>query len=63
VGTGLQKAGVGHLRIRDMRHTCASLAIAAGADLKVLQRTHKDRTRTARHARDTPSDTGKAATA
>jgi integrase len=32
------KAGVGHLRIHDMRHTCASLAIAAGADLKVLQR-------------------------
>ena len=32
------KAGVGHLRIHDVRHTCASLAIAAGADLKVLQR-------------------------
>jgi integrase len=30
-------AGVGRLRIHDMRHTCASLAIAAGADVKVLQ--------------------------
>lgn len=26
------------LRIHDLRHTCASLAIAAGADVKVLQR-------------------------
>jgi len=30
-------AGVGPLRIHDLRHTCASLAIAAGADIKVLQ--------------------------
>jgi integrase len=30
-------AGVGPLRIDDLRHTCASLAIAAGADIKVLQ--------------------------
>ena len=26
------------LRLHDLRHTCASLAIAAGADVKVLQR-------------------------
>ncbi|MGH9183045.1 MAG: tyrosine-type recombinase/integrase [Acidimicrobiales bacterium] len=26
------------LRVHDLRHTCASLAIAAGADVKVLQR-------------------------
>ncbi|MGH9120731.1 MAG: tyrosine-type recombinase/integrase [Acidimicrobiales bacterium] len=32
------KAGVGPLRVHDLRHTCASLAIAAGADIKVLQR-------------------------
>jgi integrase len=31
-------AGVGPLRVHDMRHTCASLAIAEGADIKVLQR-------------------------
>lgn len=31
-------AGLSPLRIHDMRHTCASLAIAAGADVKVLQR-------------------------
>jgi integrase len=31
-------AGVAPLRIHDLRHTCASLAIAAGADVKVLQR-------------------------
>ena len=31
-------AGVEGLRIHDLRHTCASLAIAAGADVKVLQR-------------------------
>ncbi|MGQ0615752.1 MAG: tyrosine-type recombinase/integrase [Acidimicrobiia bacterium] len=31
-------AGLAPLRIHDMRHTCASLAIAAGADVKVLQR-------------------------
>jgi len=31
-------AGVAPLRIHDLRHTCASLAIAAGADIKVLQR-------------------------
>jgi integrase len=31
-------AGVAPMRIHDLRHTCASLAIAAGADVKVLQR-------------------------
>ena len=31
-------AGVAPLRLHDLRHTCASLAIAAGADVKVLQR-------------------------
>lgn len=31
-------AGVSPLRLHDLRHTCASLAIAAGADVKVLQR-------------------------
>lgn len=31
------RAGIGHLRIHDLRHTCASLAIAAGANVKVLQ--------------------------
>jgi integrase len=31
-------AGLGHVRIHDLRHTCASLAIAAGADVLVLQR-------------------------
>ncbi|MGH9919825.1 MAG: tyrosine-type recombinase/integrase, partial [Nitrososphaerales archaeon] len=31
-------SGVGPLRLHDLRHTCASLAIAAGADVKVLQR-------------------------
>ena len=33
-----EAAGVAPLRIHDLRHTCASLAIAAGADIKVLQR-------------------------
>ncbi len=32
------KARLSPLRIHDLRHTCASLAIAAGADVKVLQR-------------------------
>lgn len=32
------EAGVAPLRIHALRHTCASLAIAAGADVKVLQR-------------------------
>lgn len=32
------QAGLAPLRIHDLRHTCASLAIAAGADVKVLQR-------------------------
>ncbi|MGH8835691.1 MAG: site-specific integrase, partial [Actinomycetes bacterium] len=32
------QAGVAPLRLHDLRHTCASLAIAAGADVKVLQR-------------------------
>jgi integrase len=31
-------AGLAPLRLHDLRHTCASLAIAAGADIKVLQR-------------------------
>jgi len=29
-------AGVAPLLVHDLRHTCASLAIAAGADVKVL---------------------------
>ncbi|MDQ3353674.1 MAG: site-specific integrase, partial [Actinomycetota bacterium] len=32
------EAGLAPIRIHDLRHTCASLAIAAGADVKVLQR-------------------------
>jgi integrase len=32
------RAGLAPLRLHDLRHTCASLAIAAGADVKVLQR-------------------------
>jgi integrase len=35
---GTVAAGVAPLRLHDLRHTCASLAIAAGADIKVLQR-------------------------
>jgi len=31
-------AGLAPLRPHDLRHTCASLAIAAGADIKVVQR-------------------------
>ena len=34
----VKTAGVAPLRLHDLRHTCASLAIAAGADVKVLQR-------------------------
>lgn len=34
----VKKAGLAPLRLHDLRHTCASLAIAAGADVKVLQR-------------------------
>jgi integrase len=34
-----ERAGLAGLRLHDLRHTCASLAIAAGADVKVLQRT------------------------
>jgi integrase len=34
----VEHAGVAPLRLHDLRHTCASLAIAAGADIKVLQR-------------------------
>jgi hypothetical protein len=34
----VETAGVAPLRLHDLRHTCASLAIAAGADVKVLQR-------------------------
>jgi integrase len=33
-----KSAGIEPLRIHDLRHTCASLAIAAGADVLVLQR-------------------------
>ena len=32
------RAGLAGLRLHDLRHTCASLAIAAGADIKVIQR-------------------------
>ncbi len=34
----VERAGLAPLRLHDLRHTCASLAIAAGADVKVLQR-------------------------
>ena len=34
----VHRAGLEPLRFHDLRHTCASLAIAAGADIKVLQR-------------------------
>jgi integrase len=34
----VKDAGLAPLRPHDLRHTCASLAIAAGADIKVLQR-------------------------
>ncbi|MGK2884254.1 MAG: tyrosine-type recombinase/integrase [Rhodococcus sp. (in: high G+C Gram-positive bacteria)] len=34
----VKRAGLDPLRLHDLRHTCASLAIAAGADVKVLQR-------------------------
>jgi integrase len=37
-GPAVLAAGVAPLRLHDLRHTCASLAIAAGADVKVLQR-------------------------
>lgn len=33
-----EKAGMPALRIHDLRHTAASLAIASGADVKVIQR-------------------------
>jgi predicted RNA binding protein YcfA (HicA-like mRNA interferase family) len=39
--TGLRAveiAALSALRLHDLRHTCASLAIAAGADVKVLRR-------------------------
>lgn len=36
--SAVERAGLAPLRLHDMRHTCASLAIAAGADVKVLQR-------------------------
>ncbi|MGI9119037.1 MAG: tyrosine-type recombinase/integrase [Acidimicrobiales bacterium] len=35
---GVAEAGLAPIRIHDLRHTCASLAIAAGADVKVLRR-------------------------
>ncbi len=34
----IEQTGLAPLRIHDLRHTCASLAIASGADVKVLQR-------------------------
>lgn len=34
----VEASGLGHLRIHDLRHTCVSLAISAGADVKVLRR-------------------------
>ena len=34
----VRQTGLAPLRFHDLRHTCASLAIAAGADVKVLQR-------------------------
>ena len=34
----VEAAGLAPLRIHDMRHTAASLAIKAGADVKVVQR-------------------------
>ena len=37
-GPAVLAAGVAPLRFHDLRHTCASLAIVAGADVKVLQR-------------------------
>ena len=37
-GPAIIRAEVAPLRIHDLRHTCASLAIQAGADVKVLQR-------------------------
>jgi integrase len=33
----IEAAGVAPLRVHDLRHTTASLAIAAGADVKVIQ--------------------------
>ena len=41
----VNQAGLAPLRIHDLRHTCASLAIAAGADVKVLQRDARARLR------------------
>ena len=34
----VKASGLSPLRLHDLRHTCASMAIAAGADVKVLQR-------------------------
>ena len=41
-------AGVPHIKIHDLRHTAASMAIRAGADVKVVQQMlgHKDATET-----------------
>ncbi|MEO5839371.1 MAG: tyrosine-type recombinase/integrase, partial [Acidimicrobiales bacterium] len=36
--SAVRRAGLDPLRIHDLRHTCASLAIAAGADVLSLQR-------------------------
>ena len=37
-GPAAARVGVGALRPHDLRHTAASLAIAAGADVKAVQR-------------------------
>jgi integrase len=37
--TAIKQAGVAPLTIRDLRHTYASMARAAGADLRFVQRT------------------------
>lgn len=34
----LKRAGIGHLRVHDLRHTAASLAVASGADVLGVQR-------------------------
>jgi integrase len=59
-------AGVGGLTPHELRHTCASLAIAAGANVKVLQTLlgHKTVTLTLdRYGHLFPDDLGKIADA